>query len=370
LRHSSSKSRGEFALPSLRIAIDASRTTVSPITGTEHYALELIRALIEVNTEHELILYFRDPPRDGLFPNLNHVTIKVLPFKRMWSHIRLAWEVSRTRPDVLFVPSHTLPFLFLGQGVVTLHDVGYKHFPQAHKPFQRFYLDLTTRFSAWRASRVIADSQATADDLHHFYGTSHNKMQVIYLGLSPLAPAASDGLMPPERFFVFVGTLQPRKNIEGIVKAYQIYRAKSANPAEFVLAGGKGWLFDENWIAGADGVHLTGYISDEQKTMLYQKALALVFPSFYEGFGFPALEAMSLGTPVIASNTSSLPEVVGDAGILVDPNDPEQIADAMLRIEQDPELTQRLFEAGKVQAQKFQWHETARQVLNLFEQLP
>lgn len=357
-------------MSALRIAIDASRTTISPITGTEHYALELIRALIEVNTHHELILYFRDRPADDLFPNLNNVTIKVMPFRRMWSHIRLAWEVSRERPDVLFVPSHTLPFLFLGRGVVTLHDVGYKHFPQAHKPFQRFYLDLTTRFSAWRADRVIVDSVATANDLHHFYRVSQDKMKVIYPGLSRLAEPAHEGLPIPERYFLFVGTLQPRKNIEGLVKAYQVYRQKADNPADLVLAGGKGWLFDENWIAQAEGVHLTGYISDGQKALLYQQAQALVFPSLYEGFGFPALEAMSFGTPVITSNTSSLPEVVGHAGMLVDPLNLEQIAQAMLQIDHDTHLRQYFIQTGKQQALKFSWHDSAREILRLFEQLP
>lgn len=353
----------------LRIAIDASRTTVSRLTGTEYYALALIRALIDVNTEHQIILYFRDPPPDDLFPNLNNVTVKVIPFKRLWSHIRLAWEVSRTRPDVLFVPSHTLPFLFLGQGVVTLHDVGYRYFPQAHQPFQRFYLDLTTRFSAWRASRVIADSKATANDLHQFYGTPHDKMRVIYPALHPLAKPSAEGLRLPERYFLFVGTLQPRKNIQGLVKAYQHYRQQSANPVDLVLAGGKGWLYDESWTEGVAGLHLTGYISDPQKALLYQNALALVFPSLYEGFGFPALEAMSVGTPVIASNTSSLPEVVGIAGILVDPLNAQQIADALLQLEQDADYRARLSQAGKLQARKFQWHDAAHQVLTLFEQL-
>src|SRR5215212_501511 len=155
----------------MRLAIDASRTTVAHVTGTERYAVEMIRALIRLNTEHEITLYFRDQPPQDLFPASEKVTYRVIPFARLWTHARFAAELWRDRPDLTWVPAHTLPLLFPGRAAVTIHDIGYKFFPQAHPPLQRLYLDGTTRFSAARASLVLADSQATADDLTRFYGT-------------------------------------------------------------------------------------------------------------------------------------------------------------------------------------------------------
>jgi glycosyltransferase involved in cell wall biosynthesis len=238
--------------------------------------------------------------------------------------------------------------------VVTVHDLGFRYFPQAHPAGQRLYLDWTTRYSARRATLVLADSQATADDLTRFYGTPGEKIRVVYPGVDATSPPiplqSGEGRIQeikqkynlPERYFLFVGTLQPRKNIARIVQAYA--RWKAANPddrAGLALAGGKGWLFDEAWVQGADGVHLTGYVDDADKGVLYAGALALVFPSLYEGFGFPVLEAMHCGTPVIASSTSSLPELVGDAGLLVDPLDVDDIAAAMGRIASDVRLRRR-----------------------------
>lgn len=357
---------------SLRIAIDASRTTASRVTGTERYALELIRALIRQNTHHKLTLYFRDKPSDDLLPANEHTTQRVIRFPRMWTHIRLASAIWSARPDVLFVPAHTLPVLFPGNGIVTVHDLGYKHFPDAHTVMQRFYLDITTRYSAQRAALVFADSLATAQDLADFYGTDTKKIRVIYPGVDAPPAHYNDVVHKydlPRRFFLFIGTLQPRKNIERLVRAYQSYRERVNNPAALVLAGGKGWRYDERWTAGIPGIHLTGYIDEEDKGDLYRLALGLVFPSLYEGFGFPVVEAMHCGLPVIASSTSSLPELVGQAGLQVDPEDAFAIGSAMVRLDQDIELRESLRDAGYRRARRFTWDSAARKVLSALETL-
>ena len=353
----------------MRLAIDASRTTVARVTGTEHYAVEMIRALIGLNNTHDITLYFRDTPPPDLFPPSERVTQRVIPFSRAWTHLRFAAELWRDRPDLTWVPAHTLPLLFPGRAAVTVHDLGYKFFPLAHPLKQRLYLDGTTRYSAARASVVLADSQATADDLTRFYETSASKIRVVYPGVD--APTISDvagvrkkyGL--PERYFLFLGTLQPRKNIGRIAAAYR--SAKLTDLTALVLAGGQGWLYDPAWTAGTDGVILPGYIDDADKGALYAGALALFFPSLYEGFGFPVLEAMHCGTPVICSNTSSLPELAGEAALLVNPFDVEAIAEAMRSIAKDEALRLSLREKGFVQARKFTWEAAARAALEAFE---
>ncbi|MFN8371626.1 MAG: glycosyltransferase family 1 protein [Anaerolineae bacterium] len=362
----------------MRIAIDASRTTVARLTGTEHYALHLIRALIEHNRTlplpHQLLLYFRDTPPDDLFPVREHVTLRVIPFARLWTHVRFAAALWRDKPDVTFVPAHTLPLLFPGRAAVTAHDLGYRYFPQAHSRGQRWYLDWTTRYSARRASVVLADSQATADDLQRFYGVPAAKISVVYPGVNPLQLTEIDTVQKkygiPPLYFLYIGTLQPRKNIARLVQAYARYRQMTGKNTALVLAGSKGWLYDEAWTAGVDGVILTGYVDEADKGALYAGARALVFPSLYEGFGFPVLEAMGCGTPVICSSTSSLPELAGDAALLVNPLDVEAIAAAMQNITADETLRRDLIERGKAQAAKFTWAQAAEklsEVLGYFE---
>lgn len=364
----------------MRIAIDASRTTVARVTGTEHYALRLIQSLIIANdqreTPHQLKLYFRDTPQADLFPKSAHTEQIVIPFSRTWTHLRFAADIWKTRPDCTFVPAHTLPFVFPGKSIVTVHDLGYKYFPEAHPTRQRLYLDMTTRYSQARAKTILADSQATADDLTTFYGTSPNRIKVIYPGVDaqPLLDTLQDPekirakYKLPERYFLFIGTLQPRKNIERIVQAFAQWQHQYDNQdTALVLAGGQGWLFDEAWVTGVNNVRLTGYIDEADKSTLLQGAIALVFPTLYEGFGFPVIEAMHCGTPVIASTTSSLPELVGDAGLLVNPEDISAIAEAMHRYYSDTELRSQTITAGYQQAKLFTWEQAAHDTMAVFD---
>jgi len=363
----------------LRIAIDASRTTVARLTGTEHYALRLIQSLIEVNdiqpNPHTITLYFRDTPAPDLFPSSEHVSQAIIPFQRAWTHVRFAGAIWKNRPDVTFVPAHTLPFFFPGKSIVTVHDLGYKYFPEAHPFRQRAYLDLTTHYSQKRATHILADSQATARDLTTFYNTPTDKIHVVYPGVDadPLVNTLKDTSIVrakyniPERYFIFIGTLQPRKNIKQIVQAFAVWQKQNDDTeTALVLAGGQGWLFDASWVNGVKNVILTGYIDEDDKSTLLSGAIALVFPTLYEGFGFPVIEAMHCGTPVIASNTSSLPELVGDAGLLVNSVDVDSIASAMSHYSRDNSLRQQMIRAGYQQAQQFTWHKTALDTLRIF----
>jgi glycosyltransferase involved in cell wall biosynthesis len=358
----------------MHIAIDASRATAARATGTERYALQMIRTLTARPAPHRWTLYFRDAPAPGLIADTPHTTQRVIPFPRAWTHLRLAGAVTADRPDLLWVPAHTLPFAFRGRACVTLHDLGYLHFPAAHPARQRAYLDITTRWSAARAAVVLADSRATADDLVRHYRIPADKIRVVYPGCDtpPVGDigAVRSAYALPERYFLFIGTLQPRKNIAALVAAYRHWcAAHPDDPAGLVLAGGRGWLYTPDWIGdNADGrITLPGYVDDADKGALYAGALALVFPSLYEGFGFPVLEAMACGTPVIASNTSSLPELAGDAALLVDPGSPHAIADAIHHISSDAGLRASLIEAGHRQAARFTWDAAGAAALDAFQ---
>ncbi len=361
----------------LTIAIDASRTTSAHRTGTENYALCLLRALLTLETPHRYRLYFRTPPPPDLLPARPHVSLHVLPWPRLWTHTRFAATLWRTRPDVTFVPSHTLPLWFPGAAVVTVHDLGYRHFPQAHPTLARHYLEWSTRHSARRAARVLADSEATARDLSAHYRVPREKIAVVYPGVDEtLTPVNDPGRLAavrrryglPERYLLYLGTLQPRKNIARLVQAYARWRAQTPTAdVGLVLAGKRGWLYDPAWTKGVEGVILTGYVDDADISALYSGALAFVFPSLYEGFGFPVLEAMRCGTPVITSTTSSLPEVAGDAALLVDPHNVEAITEAIARLVSDAALRAELVTRGYAQARRFSWARAAEHTLQALE---
>lgn len=367
----------------MRIAIDASRTTIAARTGTENYALQLIRALLALGSPHEFALYFRDQPAVALFAAYPNVKHKVIPFARLWTHVRFAAELWKDRPDVTFVPAHALPLVFPGKAVATVHDLGYRFFPQAHPQFERRYLDLTTRTTSRRATCILADSLATTNDLVAEYGMNENKISVVYPGVEGLSRATATEIDAvrtkyhlPERYFLFLGTLQPRKNIGRLIEAFARYCDETGDTeTALVLAGKRGWLIEQPLQHALDAlpaaqrnrVIVTGYVEDADVAPLYSGALALALPSLYEGFGFPVLEAMHCGTPVLCSQTSSLPELAGDAAILVDPLKVEEIASGMARLATDTTLRDSLVQKGYQQAAKFTWKRAAELTLQALE---
>jgi glycosyltransferase involved in cell wall biosynthesis len=369
----------------LLIGFDASRAARAHRTGTETYALELLKGLISLaKPQHCLRLYTPHPPQPGTWPETPQVETRVIPWPRLWTHLRLSAELWQRPPDLLFVPAHVLPFYCPVPGVVTIHDLGYLHYPQAHRPFDRWYLDWTTRRHTRIARRMIADSLATKQDLVQFYGADPDRIQVIYLGRDEtLKPVIDPGLIAQAKtayniegdYLLYLGTLHPRKNLVRLIEAFALaLSAGDFPPLKLVIAGGKGWLYQEIFarveaLGLAGQVIFPGYISESLKPALLSGAMAYLFPSLYEGFGLPVLEAMACGTPVLTSNVSSLPEVAGKAALLVNPHEPAEIAQGIIQLVANPQLRQSLIEQGFHQLRKFSWTEAAAQLLETLEQV-
>jgi glycosyltransferase involved in cell wall biosynthesis len=362
----------------LTIGIDASRTLPAQRTGTEQYSVALIRALMALPTRHRWRLYGPGPPPADLLPLPPRWEWRAIPFPRLWTHLRLSWEMVRRRPDVLFVPAHVVPAIHPRATVVTIHDLGYLHFPGAHPALSRRYLDLSTRWSARAARRVIAVSAATRDDLVAILQVPPAKISVVHHGVrsvaclpEPAMRATLERLGVAQPYVLFVGTVQPRKNLQRLIRAFARVGAAGL-PHRLVIAGRLGWFIEPIRAEVAalgltERVRFTGYVPDGDLPALYRGADAFAFPSLYEGFGMPALEALACSVPVVASNTTSLPEIVGDAGLLVDPLDEVAIGAALVRVLADAPLRARLAVAGPERATHFSWERCARATLAVLE---
>lgn len=353
----------------LRIGIDASRATPARRSGTEAYSLGIIRALLELDSPHDWRLYLRDTPPPDLFPAA--VSRSIIRPRRLWTHIGLSAELRRRRPDRLFIPAHVLPLFHPCPTVVTIHDLGYLRFPESHPLGQRLYLHWSTRFSARSATALIADSEATRRDLVEGYAIPPEKITVVYPGLNPALkplrhPAQSEAALRrynlPKNFLLHVGTIQPRKNLERLIEAAQAARTP------LVLAGRRGWLSDSIYEKGrAGGVIFLDYVADDDLPALYSRALAYAAPSLHEGFGFTVLEAMACGAPVICSDGGSLPEVAGQAAIIVPALDTQALAEAIRRVAADDALRQTMIMNGFRNISRFTWRRAAEQTLRVIE---
>lgn len=363
------------------IGIDASRSAASKRTGTEAYAYHLINALIPLASKngHRLRLYFNQPPPEGQFANGGDLEHCVLPFPRLWTHVRLARELHWRPPDVFFTPAHVIPFSYRRPAVATIHDLGFHFFPEAHTWAQATYLRWSTRHNAQRSRLIIADSLATKNDLLRLYGLKSTKIVVIHPGIDrTLRPVTDTERLESVKhkyaisspYLLYIGTLQPRKNLRRLMEAY----ITSEVEHQLVLAGSIGWhgssILDavvSYQTPGANRINLPGYILDEDKAALISGADALLYPSLYEGFGFPVLEANACGTPVLCADTSSLPEIAADAALLVDPLDTAGLAASIRRIIRDRPLRERLTQAGLSNINRFSWKAAAKGTLRTLE---
>ena len=295
----------------------------------------------------------------------------------LWEQFALPIAAARQKLDLLHGMAFVAPYLRSCPTVVTVYDLSFLHYPERYPALQRIYLSSQTRRSCRAARRVVVISQSTARDIERWYNIPREKIDIVAPGVgSEFGPIDKErvatfrtemGLTEP--FLLHVGTLQPRKNIPFLVKAL----AKLKRPRlKLILVGGKGWNFDDIFREvekhGLESqVEFRGYVPDSELALWYNSAAMTIFPSLYEGFGLPILEAMACGSPVIGANTSSIPEAAGQAALLYEPDDMAALINHIETILDVPPVTARMREDGLKQASNFSWHRAGRQMIAVYD---
>lgn len=365
----------------IRVGIDA-RLLSQPVTGIGRYTAEMTRELVKLPGLFHL--YAPSPVTVGDWRR-EDVVVRASRFRnragRMaWSQTLLPYWAARDRLDVFWGPTHRLPSLLprsVGR-VVTIHDLVWKFAGETMRPLSLAVEKRLMPEAVRQADRVLAVSHSTARAVAEEYPFARDRVQVIYPGTAGLpAPLGREALAPlgiDRPYFLFVGTLEPRKNLRRLLSAYAALDAAVRAGTRMVVAGGKGWggvdihaLIAEHGLKGQ--VVVTGYVDDAQLATLYAHARFLAMPSLYEGFGLPLVESMSFGVPVLTADRSSLPEVAGEAGVLVDPTDEAAITAGLASLLRDDALHARLAAKARETAARFRWETAARELWAVLQEV-
>jgi len=362
------------------IGIDASRASKKEKTGTEWYSYHLLRAMRESASNHRFLLYCKDGMPFEL-PAQWHEKKIAWPFNFLWTQGGLSLEMLRHRPDVLFVPSHAIPLIHPLRTVTTIHDIGFLDWKEYRSKKELRYLDWSTRYALRHCSKIITISEFTKKEMVRIYGVDEKKISVVYLGLDVerhdneitiKSQVVLKKFHLSKPYLLFVGRIDSRKNIERLVSAYNLLRESGDFDGDLVIAGPIG--YDGAKIMAtiatsrfAKDIHCVGWISEDEKILLMREAHVFVFPSLYEGFGLPVIEAQSCGAPVVCSQITALPEIAGEGALFVDPLLPESIAEGVRKMIQDPNLSNTYRKQGRENAQKYSWRRCARETLTVLE---
>jgi len=363
----------------MKLGIDISRAFVKEKTGTEEYSYQLIRHIRSMDlNDHQIFLYVRNGSSAN-FDLPQNFFIKEIGHNKLWTQIGLSQEMKKNPVDVFFTPSHSIPFTHPKNSVVTIHGLEFKYCPECYSPKDRLLLELNISASVKWASKIIAPSENTKKDLMKFYKVNPEKIKVVYHGIVignwKLVNWEIKNKSKKSQCFniLFVGRIEKRKNLVNLIKAFEIFKN---NPQlqitnyKLLLAGKEGYGFEEIKKAvfespNKNDIILKGYVSEKEKEKLYKNADVFVMPSLYEGFGLPILEAMSYSVPVICSDNSSLPEIAGGAGLLVDPNNIQEIAEAMNKVLNNADFREEMIKRGFENVKKFSWEKCARETMDV-----
>lgn len=366
----------------MRIGIEASRANRPIKTGVEWYAWHVIQQMkmLPEAAKHEWLLYSNSALQGGLQSGPANWKERQLPWppKYLWTQVRLSWEMARRPSDVLFVPAHVLPAVSPKKSVVTVHDVGFKRFPEVYKKIQVAYHEITTRDIVRRQARIITVSEFCKREIVELYGADPAKIFVTPLGIDHerYHPQAAK---PEKPYILFVGRIDKKKNLITLVKAFEQIAGEFSDlelkiagtfsgPAGLSTTGANELMQAIKNSAFASRVHLLGYVKEEEKPALLSGASMYVQPSIYEGFGLPPLEAMACGTPAICADSTCLPEVIGEGNALFfPPTDVEALARACRRLLTDENLRATLIERGLARVKEYDWKRTAQETLKIFE---
>ena len=350
------------------IGFDGSRAFTKNRTGTENYSFQLLKALSKIDQTNTYLVYLRTQG-ETLRGWPNNFKFKIINWPRLWTQGGLALQTFKDSLDVLFVPAHTLPIIRKPglKTIITVHDLGAEYLPKMHQLKERLYLSYMQRYQLKTATGIIAVSKATKEDLVKRVGVKSDKVAVIYEGYNNKLFKPDTKVASLSSYYLFVGTVQPRKNLDRLIRAFS-----KTTGANLVIAGSKGWLSDEIYklpkkLGIKKRVKFLGYVPDKDLPALYSGAIALVFPSLFEGFGLPILEAQACGCPVLTSKISSMPEVAGDGAVFVDPYSIDDIVKGMARL-QGTGYRVQLVKKGFENIKRFSWEKCARQTLRLLEE--
>ena len=345
----------------------------------------LLDALLTYDDSNEYVVFYNDAAHLGRFPKAREIVLPGRsPLARLWrEHVLLPLACKRERVELLHCPKSAVPFFSPCPVVVTLHDLIPLTHPETEKLAARIYWRIQIPVAARRSSYIITDSEFARGEIMAMFGTPADRISAVMLGFNPEMierktagdkerVSAKYGL--PERYILYVGTIQPRKNIQTLVEAFNLLKRDHAIPHSLVIVGRKGWLYNDLFarireLGLENDVIFTGFVPDEELPAIYDGADVFSYLSFFEGFGLPPLEAMACGVPIVVSNTTSLPEVVGDAGIAVGPHDVAAVADAIFGILNDPQLAAAFRERGMERSALFSWEHCARETLAIYNSI-
>lgn len=366
------------------IGIDASRANAHERTGTEWYSYHLIQALKKLPVPGlEFMLYSKKFLRDGLeeFPPGWDGKILTWRTRRFWNQFRLSWELWRHPVDLFFQPTHTLPLFKPKRIVTTLHDIGFERLPHLYRPAELRYHRMSANLAVKRADRILTVSEFSRREILERYKLPPERVVATPLAVDgaryrpDLPEEAKDAVLAKYRlsrpFIVYAGRLEEKKNIANLVHAFSIFKGWRGvgDPVKLLLIGTPGFGIERIRKEIADrkmGEHVVmpGYVPEDDMPALIACARMLVLPSWYEGFGLPILQAQACGTPVLASDAGSMPEVGGNAALYAKPEEPEQLARAMKTLTDEQSLWDRQRAAGLENVKRFSWDDTARRTLN------
>ena len=371
----------------MRIGIDATALPPQPV-GAGNYIIQLVRALAEANFDVQLVIFAQKKgPALIDLPEERWVEWRIVedlsPGSRLvWEQTRLPSLVRSTKIDLLHSLHYTRPLRLPCASVVTFHDMTFFLFPQLHTWARRLFFPTAMRISARQADAIITVSESTRQDAIRLLAIDPGKIFTAQLGVDPSFRTINDlgeksrviaKYNLPERFILYLGTIEPRKNLPILIRAYR-QLVNSGTSHKLVLVGKYGWMYEDvldlvDELGLEDKVFFAGYVPQDDLPLVYNLASLFVYPTIYEGFGLPALEAMACGVPVITSQIASLPEIVGDAGILIPVNNVEALSEAMSRVLGDSTLREKLIKDGQLRSTKFSWDRTAQLTWQVYMQV-
>lgn len=366
------------------IGIDASRANARERTGTEWYSYHLIQALKKLPVPGlEFMLYSKKFLQDGLetFPEGWDGKILYWKSQRFWNQFRLSWELWRHPVDLFFQPTHTLPLFRPKRTVTTLHDIGFERLPHLYRPAELRYHRYSANAAVKRADRLLTVSEFSRGEILERYKLPPERVVATPLAADPryradIPEEAKDAVLAKYRlsrpFIIYAGRLEEKKNIVNLIHAFAIFKGWRGvgDPVKLLLVGSPGFGIERirKEIAARKmqgSVVMPGYVPEEEMPALMACARMLVLPSWYEGFGLPILQAQACGTPVLAAEAGSMPEVGGSAALYAKPGEPEQIAHVMKTLTDEQSLWDRQRAAGFENAKRYSWDETARRTMNV-----